>query len=113
MEEATTARFVHAARVLSAETRQQRLKAPGFRSPPRLRGAARSLRRWDTGSVQVAVQVKGRPWLVVLSDMIEGVVAANQLRASAADSLREALWAAAVEAGVAPGVQTQYANRVA
>lgn len=92
MDEATTARFVHAARALGAEARSRRLVSPGFRSPPRILGASRTLRRWQAGGVQVAVVVRGRPWVAVLADMVEGVVAANSLTGAPADQLRTALW---------------------
>ena len=40
----------------------------------------------------IAVQVRGRPWYVVVADMIEGVVVANGLKPPAADRLRTELW---------------------
>lgn len=42
----------------------------------------------------VAVQLKARPWLAVLSDMIEGVVVVNKLKSPEADRLRSELWQA-------------------
>ncbi len=42
----------------------------------------------------MAVQLKGRPWLAVLGDMIEGVVVANSLLPPHADRLRNELWQA-------------------
>ncbi len=53
----------------------------------------RTLRRHASGAV-VAVQVRGRPWGAVVSDMIEGVVVANRLVSPAADRLRTELWEA-------------------
>ena len=85
--------FAHAARLLGREARRRGLVAPGFRSPPRIVGVQRSLRRTDRGVV-VSVQLKGRPWLAVLGDMIEGVVAANGLAPPHADRLRTELWRA-------------------
>jgi len=70
------------------------LHVPGFRSPPRLAGASRTIRRRPGGGV-VAVRVQGRPWVAVLADMVEGVVVANRLQGPAADRAREALWMAA------------------
>jgi hypothetical protein len=55
---------------------------------------SRTLRRWQAGGAQVAVLVRGRPWVAVLADMIEGVVAANYLTGGEADQLRTALWRA-------------------
>ena len=54
------------------------LVVPGFRSPPRLVGVQRSIKRWHGGAT-VAVVVRGRPWPAVQADLIEGVVAANGL----------------------------------
>lgn len=88
---ATTVEFSQAARLLAREARRRRLVAPSFRCPPRVVGAQRTLRR-HAGGVAVAVQVRDRPWLAVLSDMIEGVVVANQLQPPAADRLRTELW---------------------
>lgn len=90
--------FAHAARVLGREARRRGLVAPSFRSPPRIVGVDRSLRRHTAGAT-VAVQLKGRPWMAVLADMIEGVVVANRLQPPHADRVRSELWAAV--AGVA------------
>jgi hypothetical protein len=93
MEAATTARFALAARELAQAARAAGLTAPGFRSPPRLVGADRTLRT-RAGRVTVAIRVRGRQWLPVLSDMVEGVVAANGLVGPPADRARELLWTA-------------------
>ena len=83
--------FAAAARQLGREARRRGLVAPSFRCPPRIVGVDRSLRRHASGAV-VAVQLKGRPWLAVLGDMIEGVVVANRLQPPHADRLRTELW---------------------
>lgn len=70
-------RFAWAARRLVAEARCLGLEPPGFRSPPRLRGTDRSLRRRPDGGVVVAVRVRDRPFAVVAADMVDGVLAAN------------------------------------
>ncbi|MFM8846914.1 MAG: hypothetical protein ACKOHN_02550 [Actinomycetota bacterium] len=89
--ESTTINFAHAARTLAHEARTRGLTVPGFRCPPRVLGVDRTLRRWDGGAV-VAVRVKGRPWVAVVADMIEGVVVANRLVPPVADRLRDELW---------------------
>lgn len=89
----TTVEFAHAARVLGREARRRGLVVPGFRSPPRIVGVHRTLRRHSGGAV-VAVQVRGRPWFAVVADMIEGVVVANSLQAPSGDRLRTELWEA-------------------
>ena len=51
---------------------------PGFRSPPRLPGVDRSIRRRPDGAAVVAVRVHGRSIEAVVTDMVEGVLAANR-----------------------------------
>lgn len=89
----TALEFAHAARLLGREARRRGLVAPSYRCPPRLVGVQRSLRRYPSGAV-VAVQLKGRPWVAVLGDMIEGVVVVNRLAPPHADRLRTELWSA-------------------
>jgi hypothetical protein len=102
--EATSLRFAAAARLLGRVARRRGLDVPGFRSPPRLEGADRSLRRHVSGSVTVSIRYRGRPWPAVLADMIDGVVAANRLVGGAADRTRTALWSAVeADAALAPG----------
>lgn len=97
--EATSIEFAAAARVLGDAARSQGLVAPSFRSPPRLQ-ADRTIRRAGaTGTV--AVRVRGRPWLAVLADLVEGVVVVNRLRGNDADRCRTELWAAIEQHGVA------------
>ena len=102
--EATSLRFAAAARLLGRVARRRGLDVPGFRSPPRLQGADRSLRRHSSGAATVSVRYRGRPWPAVLADMIDGVVAANGLVGNAADRTRTALWSAVEsDAALAPG----------
>ena len=74
-------RFAAAARRLGGEARRRGLVVPGFRSPPRLPGAERSIRRRPDGAAVVAVRVHGRSLEAVVADMVEGVLAANRLTA--------------------------------
>jgi hypothetical protein len=92
--EPVTFRFAGAARRLTLEARRLGLRPPAFRSPPRLNGVARSLRRRADGGAVVAVVLRGRPWSAVLADLIDGVVAANALAGLEADRARAALWEA-------------------
>lgn len=91
--EATSLRFATAARALGQTARRQGLAVPGFRSPPRLPEVDRTVRRLPSGQVMVAVRLRGRPWIAVVSDMVEGVVVANRLVAADADAIRRRLWA--------------------
>lgn len=90
---ATTVDFASAARTLTSEARRQGLLGPSFRCPPRLVGVDRSIRRRGD-QVIVAVRMRGRPWVAVLADMIEGVIAANRLSPPDSDRLRAELWVA-------------------
>jgi hypothetical protein len=92
--ESPVLRFAETVRVLGVEARRRGLGMPGFRSPPRLRGVARSVRRRSDGGSTIAVVVRGRPWAAVVADMVEGVVVANHLSGAAADHVRAQLWAA-------------------
>jgi len=92
MQDASTLSFVSAARLLSQAARSRRLDVPSFRSPPKLRGADRSLRRVGSSAI-VAVRVRQRPMAAVVADMIEGIVAVNRLHGVEADRVRAALWA--------------------
>ena len=91
--EATSVRFAAAARALGHAARRAGLAVPGFRSPPRLPHVDRSLRRQPGGHAMVAIRLRGRPWIAVVSDMIEGVLVANGLAGAEADAMRRALWA--------------------
>ena len=90
-------RFADAARRLSAAARGAGLVAPAFRSPPRLSGAARTIRRYPGGAV-VSVRLRGRAFGDVAADMVEGVLEANGVEGEARVRLR-----AAFREAVAPG----------
>lgn len=89
----TTLRFAQAVRTISESARLQGLTVPLFRTPPRAAGAVRTLRRTRRGPV-VSVAVVGRPWVNVLADLVDGVVAANDLAGGPAIRCRTALWSA-------------------
>ena len=97
--EATSLRFAAAARVLSDTARSSGHLAPAYRSPPRVVGRSRSIRRRPDGSATVAVVLRDRPWPAVLADMVEGIVTTNSLGGPDADRERDRLWAALVSAG--------------
>ena len=103
MHPANTVDFAAAARALTREARRRQLVGPGFRCPPRLVGVDRSIRRRADGAV-VSVRLRGRPWVAVLADMIEGVVVANSLVPPLADRVRAELWTAV---GVEPAADVE------
>ena len=88
--EARSLRFAATARALGEAARRDGLCAPAFRSPPRVKGRMRTLRRHANGSATVSVVVRERPWHAVVADMIEGFVAVNA--ADRAEEVRDLLW---------------------
>ena len=97
--EVGSVRFARAARAVAEVARAEGWAAPGFRSPPRLAGVERTLRRRPDGGTVVAVRVRGRPWPAVVGDLIEGVVVANGLRGGDAHRCRDRLWDALLPTG--------------
>jgi hypothetical protein len=93
-EELPAVRFAEAARGLGRAAHALGLDVPAFRCPPRVPGAARTLRRYPGGTV-VAVRLRGRPFTEALADMVEGVLVANRIAESDAPRLRPVLVAAA------------------
>lgn len=88
-----TAQFTAAARVLAQRAVELDLVAPGFRSPPRIVGVNRSIRRSRDGiGGVVAVRISDRPFTAAVGDMIEGVIAINRLEPPEADRVRTMLW---------------------
>ena len=93
MPSSSTLRFAQTVQTLAAAGRALGLVVPSFRSPPRLVGVQRSIKRWPQGAV-VAVVVRDRPWPAVQADLIEGVIATNRLTPPASDRARAELWRA-------------------
>ncbi len=99
--EATALSFANAARALAVACRERDLMVPGFRSPPRVPGAERTVRRWPGGAT-VSVGVRGRPFPAVVADMVEGIVVVNRLSGVEATRVRTALWDAITEPQAGP-----------
>jgi hypothetical protein len=83
-------RFADVARRLGAATHAAGLAVPAFRCPPRVPGATRTIRRYPGGAV-VSVRLRGRPFEDAVTDMVDGVVAANRVAESDAARVRELL----------------------
>lgn len=94
---AASVRFATAARRLAAACHDRDLAVPAFRSPPRLPGAHRTIRRRPDGATVVAVAIRGRAFPAVAADMVEGVLVANRLGGPAAETHRAALLAAVLD----------------
>ena len=108
--EASSLRFAAAARALGEVARAAGLVVPGFRSPPRLAGVDRTMRRQvdslGVAAITVSVRIKGRPWVSVLADMIDGVIVANSLEGPTAGAARTVMWGA-VEADAMRGTHIE------
>lgn len=86
-------RFAAMVRFLAAESRKEGLTVPAFRSPPRVAGASRTIRRSRDGTI-VAIRLRGRAADAVAADLVEGVLVANRLDARTAETVRPRLRAA-------------------
>jgi hypothetical protein len=93
MSTSATSKFTAAARVLAQRVAELNLVVPGFRSPPRIVGVNRTVRRARDGEGGVvAVRLADRPFTATVGDMIEGVIVINCLSATEADRVRTLLW---------------------
>ena len=93
MSHSVTTKFTAAARVLAQRVAELGLTVPGFRSPPRIVGVNRTVRRAKDGiGGVVAVRLSDRPFTAALGDMIEGVIYLNGLEPAEADRVRTQLW---------------------
>ncbi len=85
--------FAEAARVVGRIMQDLGHTAPGYRTPPRVVGIDRSIRRGGTKGATIAVRVRLRPAAAIFADMIDGAVVANDLTGVEAVRCRAALWA--------------------
>ena len=104
MRESHVLRFAEAGRRLAVAATSLGLQVPSYRTPPRVAGVDRTIRRGAEGSALVSVRSRGRSWPAVVADMIEGVVHANRLDPSDAARVRNELWRAT------EGIDTAEAN---
>ena len=86
-------RFADAARRLGAAAHEAGLTCPPSGRRPGSPGAARTIRRYPAGAV-VSVRLRGRPFAEVVADMVDGVLAANQVPAADGPRVRSRLVAA-------------------
>lgn len=94
---ATSIEFSALSRRLCEFARAEGHVGPQFRSPPRSPSTDRSISRRPDGSCTVSIRLRGRSLLAVANDMIDGVLAANQLEGKEAGRLRDLLWSATEE----------------
>lgn len=94
--ESPSLQFAGTVRTLSAAARARGLIVPSFRSPPKVPGVERTVRRRADGSATVSVVVRGRPSEAVVADLIEGIIVANDLPGGEATRVRTQLWEAVV-----------------
>ena len=95
--ESSSLQFAATVRTLGGAARARGLVVPGFRSPPKVPGAERTIKRRAEGGT-VAVVIKGRPYQAVIADLIEGIVVVNDLSGAEATRIRTHLWEAVVGA---------------
>ena len=88
-----TLSFSAAVRAVTGEARRMGLVVPGFRSPPRIPGADRTIRR-SAGEPIVAIRLRGRPIADVVADVVEGVLVANAVPHRSGGRVRRQLLAA-------------------
>jgi hypothetical protein len=86
--------FARAVRSLGPACHALGLATPAFRTPPRVRGAVRTIRWLPSGAAVGAGATTERPWASVLADLVDGVIAANQLDQAQAVRVRLVLWEA-------------------
>lgn len=99
--ESSSLHFATTVRIIGAAARARGLTVPGFRSPPKVDGAERTIRRRADGAATVSVVVRGRPFQAVIADLIEGVIVTNELAGAEATRVRTHLWEAVVGAHAA------------
>jgi hypothetical protein len=99
---APTLQFADVARRLGAAAHANGLAVPAFRCPPRTAGVTRTLRRYPGGTV-VSVRLRDRPFLEVVADMVDGVLAANRVAPGDAAPIRASLHAALDDVAARPG----------
>ncbi len=108
--ELTSVRFAQIARQINQVAKEHNLRAPAFRSPPKVAGVRRTIKRRKDGSATVSVSLRGRPAVAVVADMIDGVMAANDPGSTRSAGVADRLWSAATpflteaEARPAPGL---------
>ncbi|MGI9598472.1 MAG: hypothetical protein ACR2QK_20065 [Acidimicrobiales bacterium] len=95
VDELTSIRFAQIARQVNQAAKDQSLRPPAFRSPPRAPGLRRSIKRRPDGSATFSVSLRGRPAVAVVADMIDGVMAANEPCSTRSAEIRDRLWSAA------------------
>lgn len=103
-------RFATAARTLGDAARQAGLVVPAFRSPPRIPGARRTIRRHPGGAV-VSVRLRERRYADVVGDMVDGVLVANRVEREEAERLRAVLRFAVGDASPEPEVDLAAVER--
>ena len=96
-DRSTALDFASAVRVIGSTLQRMGFSVPVFRSPPRIVGVDRSIRRrrgeGSGATAVVSVRVKDRPWAAVVADLVEGAVVMHSLDSPEADRLRGELWA--------------------
>ena len=91
MAESISIQFSIAVRTLGRIADQLGYRIPQVRGPPPSAKYQRSVRKTGDENLSISIVIRGRPWLAILADIVEGFVIANTQ--SGQDSeIRNILW---------------------
>ena len=91
MAESISIQFSIAVRTLGRIADRLGYRIPQFRCPPPSAKYQRSVRKTGDENLSISIVIRGRPWLAILADIVEGFVIANTQ--SGQDSeIRNILW---------------------
>ena len=90
MAESVSIQFSRTIRTLGRIANQLGYVTPQFRCPPPSAQYQRSIRR-NKDDLSISIVIRGRPWLAVLADIVEGFVIANA-KSGQDSEIRNILW---------------------
>lgn len=90
MAESVSIQFSITIRTLGRIAHQLGYQTPQFRCPPPSAKYQRSVRR-NNDVLSISIVIRGRPWLAVLADIVEGFVLANAKLVQDSE-IRNILW---------------------
>ena len=90
MAESVSIQFSITVRTLGRIANQLGYVTPQFRCPPPSAQYQRSVRR-NHDDLSISIVIRGRPWLAVLADIVEGFVIANA-KSGQDSEIRNILW---------------------
>ena len=91
MAESISIKFSIAVRTLGRIADQLGYRIPQFRCPPPSAKYQRSVRKTGDENLSISIVIRGRPWLAILADIVEGFVIAN-IQSGQDSEIRNILW---------------------